>query len=222
METVFGVFTLCSSSSSSGSHSYYFAVVAGNCQMLSRILLIALVFGVTIAAAAMQTARVDAEGVTIAARATHYDWPSGGNSCNKHDKMCISPSDGFDELWSKVLKIKSKCQNKACRGSCDFCCGQPGPSCPYDQLCSANGGHLCVRCTDKTAGACKHHNWVRVSITEACPRNHPCNTCKGNKNPCAQGRRTVDLCDAAFNNIAHKQPSWTGLAIEVSTALSHC
>jgi len=165
-------------------------------------------------------------GVLLHAFATHYDWPSGGNTCNKKDPMCVAVSDGFDALWTQALHIPTKCSDTSCTGDCATkCCfsgGPKGPGCPYDKLCSANHGSLCVRCTATAAGVCKHKRWIKVSITEACPRYHPCNTCKGSQNPCAEGRATVDLCNAAFNNIASSQPSWQGLPIDISTDLTLC
>lgn len=198
---------------------------------MSRAVFVAVMalalFGAAVSAAdaSMEVIESDSTGkpVTLRATATHYVFPRDGNTCDIKDHMCLSVSDGFDALWVKALGIKDKCDNKSCRGSCDFCCAQPGPGCDYGKLCSANGGgYLCVRCVDTRSKVCRHHNWRRVKIADACPRYHPCNTCKGKQNPCAQGRAHVDLCDATYNNIAYRQPDWKGLNVEVSTKLSLC
>lgn len=161
-------------------------------------------------------------GSGIPAHATHYSWPSGGNSCGSSTGNCIAISDGFTALWSWALRVPSKCESVPIyRGSCSSCGYHHAPSCPYGELCHANGGHLCVKCTDSSS-VCKHNNWLRVQIADACPSDHPCNTCKGSENPCAQGRPHVDLCDGAFYNIAHYQTGWQGINVQVSTDLSYC
>jgi len=167
-------------------------------------------------------------GVTLRGTATHYDWAGGGgNTCEISDPMCAAPSDGWDALWSGALKMKSKCTNESCFGTCKSCCKKPGPGCHYHEeggLCTANGGYLCVRCVDKRKGVCKNSKWIKVRISDACPRYHPCNTCKGKENPCAQGLRNIDLCDGAYAAIANikKQPDWKGAIVDVSTNLSNC
>lgn len=140
---------------------------------------------------------------------------TGGNSCHSGG-TCIAPSDGFSALWSGMLGIGSQCDAIApYHGSCNSCGRIHAPSCPYSELCSANGGHLFVRCVD-SGGVCKHHNWLRVDIADACPRDHPCNTCKGAENPCQEGMAHVDLCDGAFYQIMNVQPSWQGARVQVS------
>jgi len=133
--------------------------------------------------------------VVLNGTATYYSWPSGGNSCNVNSGMCVAPSDGWDELWfvfksyhwicsliiddtsppivifdrSQALGIGSKCEYvPPCDYSCDVCCQKPGPGCPYNQLCSANGGSFCVRCVD-ASNVCKSYDFVRVQIADACP-----------------------------------------------------
>lgn len=103
----------------------------------------------------------------IPAEATHYSWPSGGNSCHSSTGNCIAISDGFRELWSGELGISGQCESVPYYGgSCSSCGDHHAPSCPYGELCSANGGSLCVRCSD-SAGVCKHSNWLRVRIADA-------------------------------------------------------
>eukprot|EP01102_Stenamoeba_stenopodia_P003748 TRINITY_DN13903_c0_g1_i1.p1 TRINITY_DN13903_c0_g1~~TRINITY_DN13903_c0_g1_i1.p1 ORF type:complete len:212 (+),score=28.47 TRINITY_DN13903_c0_g1_i1:37-636(+) len=179
-----------------------------------------LLFGFLLVLSALGDSLVN--GVVLNGTATYYTWPSGGNSCNVNSGMCVAPSDGWDALWTEALGISSKCDYvPPCDYSCDVCCQKPGPGCPYDQLCSANGGSFCVRCIDDSS-VCKSYDFVRVQIADACPSDHPCNTCKGDENPCAEGLPHIDLCEEAFFTIALQQITWEGIAIEVSTDLSQC
>ena len=74
---------------------------------------------------------------------------------------------------SQALGISSKCDYvPPCDYSCDVCCQKAGPGCPYDQLCSANGGSFCVRCID-SSDVCKSYDFVRVQIADACPSGCP-------------------------------------------------
>ena len=55
-----------------------------------------------------------------------------------------------------------------------------------------------------------------MTVTNACPQYNPCNTCKGDENPCRPGKNHIDLCDKSFEAIAHShlQPK-EGIKIQV-------
>eukprot|EP01120_Amphizonella_sp_Union-15-10_P016399 TRINITY_DN863_c0_g1_i1.p1 TRINITY_DN863_c0_g1~~TRINITY_DN863_c0_g1_i1.p1 ORF type:complete len:213 (-),score=32.36 TRINITY_DN863_c0_g1_i1:60-611(-) len=179
---------------------------------LQLAILIASIIQLTLASTNITEPRVVLTGT-----ATYFSWPSGGNSCGTTDSYCVAISDGWDALWTDVLRIPTKCGYiPNCNEGCSTCCQRAGPSCPYSSLCHANGGYICVRCID--GDICKTGNWIKVAIADACPQHHPCNTCKGSENPCAEGLPHIDLCSNAFFAIAKYQPSWEGLSVEVTTS----
>lgn len=208
--------------------------------------------------------------VQMTGRATHYAFPSGGNSCKlnpKTDCHCVAPSD-VSPMWKTVMGIKTECGYKKMAnsnssatggaaashtyhghrdshgkwhpaapgrnhsharglspdGACGGCGDRTPPGCPYKQLCQAgqinNGGQMCIQCTGSN---CKTNKWIEVKIADACPHDHPCNTCKGSENPCvaSQGNH-LDLCDPTYHYLATKQGSWEGFSIKASFDLSLC
>ena len=65
----------------------------------------------------------------IAATATWYTYPSGGNSCHlsgaANTGMCVAPSDGFAELWDTLVPSGQQCTTVApFTGPCSSCGGK--------------------------------------------------------------------------------------------------
>lgn len=67
------------------------------------------------------------------------------------------------------------------------------------------------------------HVTVNNLTLVVCASPSPCNTCKGDKNPCAaaQGNH-LDMCDPTFNYLYYKQSTWHGPPVKVSMNLALC
>ena len=79
------------------------------------------------------------------------------------------------------------------------------------------GNRYKITCIDDDSGYCRSNGaCVVMTVTNACPQYNPCNSCKGEENPCRPGRNHVDLCDKTFDAIAYrdKQPK-EGIRIHV-------
>jgi len=167
--------------------------------------------------------------------ATRYSWPGDGDSCRKHGYVSWSVNyDGgycgaVSEGLFRDLGVSGGCGSSTCSpngNGCNNCCDESKispPQCPYQSLCTPESGqqarYICVRCNE--GSVCKHRDWVRIGISEACPSAHPCNSCKGYNNPCANGKKTIDLCETSFWEIYSGQVSDSvnggGNKIEVNT-----
>ena len=68
----------------------------------------------------------------IAATATWYTFPSGGNSCRLSGAggsgMCVAPSDGFAALWNTLVPSGQQCTKVA----------------PFTGPCSSCGNKVCT------------------------------------------------------------------------------
>lgn len=68
----------------------------------------------------------------IAATATWYTFPSGGNSCRLggagNNGMCVAPSDGFAALWNTLVPNGQQCSKVA----------------PFTGPCSSCGNKVCT------------------------------------------------------------------------------
>ncbi len=73
-----------------------------------------------------QPLTVDPVTGEIAATATWYTYPSGGNSCHlsgaANNGMCVAPSDGFAALWNALVPSGQQCTKVApFTGPCSSC-----------------------------------------------------------------------------------------------------
>jgi len=138
------------------------------------------------------------------ATATHYSPAQGGTAvCGSEGGYCGAPSDG-SEFWEGD-KCQCEGSDPTCsKGVCYDChganeCRSECPPCPTTNC----GKHLKVTCTDPDGhGYCNDTKCVVIKVTNACPQYNPCNSCKGDENPCRAGVNHIDLCDQSFNVIA--------------------
>ena len=152
------------------------------------------------------------------ATATHYNAAQGGGGiCSGEGGYCGAPSDASIFWEGDICNCGPndfKCQAGWCMGCTSSNICQNGcPSCPKT-MC---GNRYKITCVDDGSGYCRSDDaCVVMTVTNACPQYNPCNTCKGEDNPCRPGRNHVDLCDKTFEAIAHKnkQPK-EGIKIRV-------
>lgn len=140
------------------------------------------------------------------ATATHYNAAQGGGGiCSGEGGYCGAPSDASIFWEGDICNCGPndfKCQAGWCMGCTSSNICQNGcPSCPKT-MC---GNRYKITCVDDGSGYCRSDDaCVVMTVTNACPQYNPCNTCKGEDNPCRPGRNHVDLCDKTFEAIAHK------------------